>query len=126
MTMIIALALLAALALILLHPRGLVSETLVRLASAHRRTAIGTAGFIAVLLLVLAMLPGRGGVEADVQGYGELWYMTQTNPGVRDQARKAMADGVLTNDELQQVRALYRQAPDVAAMRAGIAQELGR
>lgn len=121
-----ALALLCAVALLLLRPDGLFSTALRKASSDHPRVVMGIASLLAVILFVGGLWSSPERRETDAQGYGELWYMVQTSPQLRDEARTRMADGILTGEELQELRERYRQAPGVEAMRSGVGRELAR
>ena len=126
MIALMALALLAAVALLLLRPEGVVATSLRKVATDHPRIIIGIATLMGTGLCIGGLWPSPERRETDVQGYGELWHMVQTAPELRDAARARMADGILTGDELQEMREKYRQASDLDDMRKGVAQELAR
>ncbi len=126
MTSMVALALLVTVALLLLRPGGMVATSLRLVSSDHPRIVLGLTSLLAVSLCIVGLWPSPERRETDAEGYGELWYMVQTAPALRDAARARMADGILTGEELQELRESYRQAPSVEAMRSGVGRELAR
>jgi len=121
-----ALALLAAVTLLLNHPDSTIAATLRRAAGDHPRAVLGIATLTAVCIVMGALWSSDNDRETDVQGYGELWHMVQTAPQLREPARTRLGDGRITDHELEELREMYRDAPDVETMRDGVVKELSR
>jgi hypothetical protein len=126
MIAIMALVLLAAVALLLLYPESVMAVALRDTSARHSRLVAGVAILLGIVTAIGGLWPVRGDREAGTDGYAEVWYMVQTAPQMRDPARARLADGRLTAAELGELRTVYRQAPDVNAMRSGVVKELAR
>jgi len=126
MIAIMALVLLAAVVLLMLCPESTVATALREASARHSRLVAGIAILLAIVTAIGGLWPTLGDRETGADGYAEVWYMVQTAPQMRDAARARLADGHLTAADLNELRILYRQAPDVNAMRSGVVKELTR
>ena len=126
MIAIMALVLLAAVALLLLCPESAAAAVLRETSARHARLVTGVAILLGIATAIGGLWPVQGDREAGTEGYAEVWYMVQTAPQMREPARARLADGRLTAAELAELRTVYRQAPDVNAMRSGVVRELAR